>query len=161
VPVGEEVLLLKTEGKIKCCPSRIVAHLWRQWQMCTEQSWYTKNVWRQGNENPGFFVRGDSRIPSRCSRDLLSPAALGELSDVSRLLPACSVQYSKLEKPFTIFNRLTSNDPYMGRTAPLTSKRCILYIYIYIYSTNIGTEYFKHVLYSPFFSLQNAVFSFC
>ena len=46
------------------------------------------------------------------------------------------------------------NDPYMGRTAPLTSKRCILYIY----STNIGTEYFKHALYSPFFALQNAVF---
>ena len=41
----------------------------------------------------------------------------------------------------------------MGRTAPLTSKRCILYIY----STNIGTEYFKHGLYSLFFSLQNAV----
>ena len=41
----------------------------------------------------------------------------------------------------------------MGRTALLTSKRCILYIY----STNIGTEYFKHALYSPFFSLQNAV----
>ena len=49
--------------------------------------------------------------------------------------------------------RLTPNDPYMGRTAPLTSKRCILYIY----STNIGAEYFKHALYSPFFSLQNAV----
>ena len=45
------------------------------------------------------------------------------------------------------------NDPCMGCTAPLTSKRCILYIY----STNIGTEYFKHALYSPFFSLQNAV----
>jgi hypothetical protein len=27
-----------------------------------------------------------------------------------------------------LFNRLTPNDPYMGRTAPLTSKRCILYI---------------------------------
>ena len=54
---------------------------------------------------------------------------------------------------FGCFNRLTPNGPYMGRTAPLTSKRCILYIY----STNIGTEYFKHVLYSPFFSLQNAV----
>ena len=39
------------------------------------------------------------------------------------------------------------------RTAPLTSKRCILYIY----STNIGTEYFEHGIYSPFFSLQNAV----
>ena len=44
-------------------------------------------------------------------------------------------------------NLLTPNDPYMGRTAPLTSKRCILYIY----STNIGTEYFKHALYFPFF----------
>jgi hypothetical protein len=41
----------------------------------------------------------------------------------------------------------------MSRTAPLTSKRCILYIY----STNVGTEYFKRALYSPFFSLQNAV----
>ena len=50
-------------------------------------------------------------------------------------------------------NRLTPNDPYMGRTAPLTSKRCILYIY----STNTGTEYFKHALYSLFCSLQNAV----
>ena len=53
----------------------------------------------------------------------------------------------------TNLNRLTLNDPYMGRIAPLTSKRFILYIY----STNIGTEYFKHALYSPFFSLQNAV----
>jgi len=37
-------------------------------------------------------------------------------------------------------NPLTPNDHYSGRTAPLTSKRCILYIY----STNIDTEYFKH-----------------
>ena len=51
-------------------------------------------------------------------------------------------------------NRLKPNDPYMGRTEPLTSKHCILYIY----STNIGTEYFKHALYSPLsFSFQNAV----
>ena len=42
--------------------------------------------------------------------------------------------------------RLTT---YMSRTAPVTSKRCILYIY----STNVGTEYFKHALYSPFFFL--------
>ena len=48
------------------------------------------------------------------------------------------------------FNRLTPNDPYIGRTAPLTSKRCILYIY----STNICTEYFKHALCFQFFSLQ-------
>jgi len=39
----------------------------------------------------------------------------------------------------------------MYRTANLQS--CILYIY----STNISTEYFKHGVYSPFFSLQNTV----
>ena len=33
---------------------------------------------------------------------------------------------------------------------------CIIHI-LYIYSTNIGTEYFKHGILSPFFSLQNAV----
>jgi len=37
---------------------------------------------------------------------------------------------------------LKPNDPYRGRTTPLTSKRCILYIY----STNIGTECFKHAI---------------
>ena len=106
-------------------------------------------------------------------------------------------------------NRLTPNDPYMGRTAPLTSKRCILHIYstnigteghkqttktstkiqtkrtkkhrtteeemegpissgglrnrltcltLREHDDDIGTEYFKYALYSPFFfSLQNAV----
>ena len=42
-----------------------------------------------------------------------------------------------------LVNTLTPNDPYSGRTAPLTSKRCILYIY----STNRGTESFKHDIY--------------
>ena len=63
-----------------------------------------------------------------------------------------SAQISYAEESPKI-NRLTPNDPYMGRTAPLTSKRCILDIY----STNIGTDYFKLALYSPFFPLQNAV----
>jgi len=53
----------------------------------------------------------------------------------------------------TLINLLTPNDDYSGRTAPLTSKRYILYIY----STNTGTEYFKHGIFSPFFPLQNAV----
>jgi len=52
----------------------------------------------------------------------------------------------------SVFNPLTPNDRYRGRTTPLTSKRCILYIY----STNIGTEYIKHGIYSVF-SLKNAV----
>ena len=52
-----------------------------------------------------------------------------------------------------LYTRCAEIKRIMGRTAPLTSKRCILYIY----STNIGTEYFKRALYSPFFSLQSAV----
>jgi len=49
--------------------------------------------------------------------------------------PTNGVLFVKLAR-----NLLTPNDPYRCRTAPLTSKRCILYIY----STNIGIEYFKH-----------------
>jgi len=41
-----------------------------------------------------------------------------------------------------MLNPLTPDDNYSGRTAPLTSKQCILFIY----STNIGTEYFKYVI---------------
>jgi len=68
----------------------------------------------------------------------------------------------KLDIYLQTFNLLTPNVNYSGRTAPLTSKRCILYIY----STNIGTQYFKHGIYSPFFSkcilFQNSnVFGSC
>jgi len=45
------------------------------------------------------------------------------------------------------FNPLRPKDLYSGRTAPLTSKHFILYIY----STNTGTEYFEHGIYCPFF----------
>ena len=31
-------------------------------------------------------------------------------------------------------------------------------LHLYIYSTNIRTEYFKHAAHSPFFPLQNAVY---
>jgi len=49
-------------------------------------------------------------------------------------------------------NPLNPKDPYRDSTATLSSKRCILYID----STNIGTEYFKHGINSPSFPLQNA-----
>jgi len=52
-----------------------------------------------------------------------------------------------------LINHLTPNDHCSGRTAPLPSNSFILYIY----STNIGTEYFKHGVYSTFFPFQNAV----
>jgi len=55
---------------------------------------------------------------------------------------------------YRYLNLLTPNVNYSGRTAPLTSK---VACYIYIYSTNIGTEFFKHGVYSQFFSLQNAI----
>jgi len=42
-----------------------------------------------------------------------------------------------------VINPLKPNDDYSSRTAPLTSKRC----------THIGTEYFKHDIYCPFFFL--------
>jgi len=72
-------------------------------------------------------------------------------------LKAQSVPRSK-HTPSLLFknqsvNLLMPNDDYSGRTAPLTSKCCILHIY----STNISTEYFKHCIYSPYFPLQNAV----
>ena len=73
--------------------------------------------------------------------DMTFPSSFRQIRDVTLIL-----EINQL-------NHLTPNDPYMGRTAPLTSKCCILYIY----STNTGTEYLKRALYSPFFSLQNAV----
>jgi hypothetical protein len=57
------------------------------------------------------------------------------------------LQFIAYIKMHHTINHLTRNDPYRDRTAPLTSKRCILYIY----STDIGTEYFKRGIYSPFF----------
>jgi hypothetical protein len=63
-----------------------------------------------------------------------------------------SVLQGKLALSF--FNPLTPNDHYRDRTASLTSKRCILYIY----STNTGTEYFKHGVHSPFFSSKCSLF---
>ena len=46
-----------------------------------------------------------------------------------------------------LFNPLTPNDPHRGRTALLTSKRCILYIY----SANIGTNILNMVYTLRFF----------
>jgi len=50
----------------------------------------------------------------------------------------------------SVINPLTPNNSYGSRTAQLNSKLCILYIY----SINIGTEYFKHVIYSSLFKMQ-------
>jgi len=58
---------------------------------------------------------------------------------VTSLRSVCAIDY--------YINLLAPNDPYIGRTAPLTSRYCILYIY----SRNVGTEYCNQVIFSPFF----------
>ena len=62
--------------------------------------------------------------------------------------------YIKIINMATFINPLAPNDVYISRTAQLTSRRCILNIYL----TNIITEYFKHAAHSPFFSLFKMLF---
>jgi hypothetical protein len=50
------------------------------------------------------------------------------------------LRHNKVMWKWKCINPLTTNSHCSGRTAPLTSRRCILNIY----STNIRTEYFKH-----------------
>ena len=110
--------------------------------------------------------REPCKAEKKINRRLLYYVTVGRLRTISasriRVFVAVNVLFGEQPPTFrnTVaillawkMNLLTPNDPYRGRTAPLTSKSCILYIY----STNIGTEYFKHGIYSPFFHLQNAV----
>jgi hypothetical protein len=54
-----------------------------------------------------------------------------------------------LHRLYRDLNHLTPNGHFSGRTAPLTYRCCILYIYS---TYNIRTEYFKHAPHFPFFS---------
>jgi len=69
------------------------------------------------------------------------------------MLDDFSLHFGLIRQAARPVNPLMPNDHYRGRTVPLTCKRCILYIY----STNIGIEYFKRGICCPFFSLQNPV----
>ena len=71
--------------------------------------------------------------------------------------PTKSLVYLRILTQFKhVLNLQPPNDIYIYicRTTPLTSRCCILYIY----STNIRTEYFKYAAHFPFFPLQNAVY---
>ena len=113
------------------CPSRR-SNLWMQ--MSTERWWNHNGVW-----NPKYSKK--------------NPSQYQFVYQIFHMVWSGIARIGHRFIYWHIFNPLTPNDPYMGRTAPLTSKHCILYIY----STNVGTEYFKHALYSQFFSLQNSV----
>ena len=107
----------------------------------------------QSNTNISLEVYLMAILDNYMSRSLLAIFRLSsrELKVLLYILRSFVVQ--RFIHRALLLNPLTLNDSYSGRTTPLTSKRSILYIY----STNIGTEYFKHVIYSPFLSLQNAV----
>jgi len=62
-----------------------------------------------------------------------------------------------------VFYLLTPNDRYSGRTAPLTSKRCILYIYSTIQVLNILNMVYTLRFFSSKFSLfhNSNVFGSC
>ena len=83
----------------------------------------------------------------------IEPATFRLLEQCLNQLRRC-VPLFQFPGSFRFLNLLKPNDAYIGRTAPLTSRCCILYIY----PTYKRTEYFKHAAYSPFFSLQNAVY---
>ena len=59
---------------------------------------------------------------------------------------------------FCIFNPLTPNDPYKCRTAPLTSKRCILYIIQQIQILRIFLTW--HILFVSFSSKSSLFHNF-
>jgi len=136
---------------------------------CTEKCGdHVKSVWMSITTPLGRTMNTLYRIPthSYCSSSFsvwITNMTWGRGGDISWCRPGArfaqsqspvlETAYTNASPSCTIVNRLTPNDPYMGRTAPITSKSCILYIY----STNIDTEYFKHALYSPVFSLQNVV----
>ena len=107
--------------------------------MFTHISWNThKNVWKKNGRTNSSKLGHDSH-----AFGLLQP----HLHDLytTKLL-------KKFRQSFMI-NLLTPDDDYSGRTVPLTSKCCILYIY----STNIDTEYFKHGINSPFFFASKCI----
>ena len=106
---------------------------------------YSTNIgteyFKHGLYSPFFFY-------SKCS--LFHNSNVFDSFIIHILYTGCAkIKKFRCQKVIKIINPLTPNDHYNGRTAPLTSKCCILYIY----STNIGTEHFKHGIYSPFFSL--------
>ena len=98
------------------------------------------------DSRPGLMIPGDRSHARRLK-------LFGKQNNVLPLSVFKPRTFQPVTNSMCSFNPLTPNDHCSGRTALLTSKHCILYIY----STNIGTEYFKHGIYSPFFFLQNAV----
>jgi len=99
------------------------------------------------------MCRNYSRIRAECNSTFWDQYRPKHKGNMTANCIRQSFAHGSMSLPPILLNPLMPNFPYSGRTAPLTYKRCILYIY----STNTGTECFKNGIYSPYFSLQNAV----
>jgi len=102
---------------------------------------------------PGMWCHVTAQAVPDISKDQSAITVLGSVDPMTQCHIPGDLNLNWRHSFIFKINPLTPNDPYSGRTAPLTSKRCILYIYW----TNIGTEYFKHGIYSSFFPLQKGV----
>ena len=97
-----------------------------------------------------FTYNLDSQVPSRLSWYHIFVGKRGCVTDFCPCASVFTCRHQTITAPHSpheTFNPLTPKDIYNGRTAPLTSKSCILYIY----STNAGTEYIKRGIDGPFF----------
>ena len=138
-----QVPRIKMRGDIPRLPSS-------SWRVCVNELGYSVHFFCDvRDKRPHITMRRGQICDSWCVC-YLKFLMLVPLNVCKIALLGCKMM---LVMHLTRLNPLTPNDPYSGRTAPPTSKRCS----IYIYSTNVGTEYFERGIYSPFSSLQNAV----
>jgi hypothetical protein len=94
----------------------------------------------EGRNAEDFFARKIRRLrPGLYPRSWVPEASMLTTNPPKPLYHVLVIIQPRTPRMVT-FNPLTPNGHYSGRTAPLTSRRCILNIY----STNIRTEYFKH-----------------
>ena len=102
--------------------------------------------WLSKPKDPGgpYYTTSRSKRPPEAHTDTSSPH-----KDCTRRKATHILTFIRLMTYVYIYIYI-----YICRTTPLTSRCCILYIY----STNMRAEYFKHAAHSPFFPLQNAVY---
>ena len=112
------------------------------WRIVSEVMWwnvfsgrYSTNdtSWRQAR-----LVKQSPRLVSQSMFKLLDQVRHPVTQNLCTVMRTCS--FGCIRAGTLRLNHLPPNGHYMGRTAQLTSRCCILYIY----STNICNEYFKH-----------------
>jgi hypothetical protein len=102
---------------------------------------------------PSFFLVGPNIFLSNTESYWVIFSLRTHVSNPYTTVGLITVQYN-FSLDFLDINHLKPNGHFSGRTAPLTYRRCSLFIY----STNIRTEYFKHAAYSSFFFFFNVVY---